>query len=75
MTIYDFMSDNYVMIYELGGLVILLFVSAHISTSMKRKTLIAIGLLFIEDHKVFNFRFVDFLYFCQFCFVYAEAML
>ena len=48
MTIYDFMSDNYVMIYELGGLVILLFVSAHISTSMKRKTLIAIGLLFIE---------------------------
>lgn len=48
MTINEFISDNFVMIYELGGLVILLFVGAHISFSMKRKTLIAIGLLFIE---------------------------
>lgn len=48
MTINEFISDNFVMIYELGGLVILLFVSAHISFSMKRKTLIAIGLMFIE---------------------------
>lgn len=33
------------------------------------------GFLFIEDHKIFNFRFVSFIYFCQFCFVYAEAIL
>lgn len=36
------------MIYELAGLVILLLVGAHISVKMKRRTLIAVLLLFTE---------------------------
>ena len=48
MSSVDFITDNFVMIFELGGLVILLFVSAHISSLMKRRTLLAIGLLFLE---------------------------
>lgn len=48
MTSIEFLTDNFVMIYELGGLVILLFVGAHISFEMKRRTLIAVGLLFVE---------------------------
>ena len=48
MTINEFLGDNYVMIYELGGLVILLLVGAHISAKMKRRTIIAVFLLFIE---------------------------
>ncbi|WP_034448791.1 GGDEF domain-containing protein [Butyrivibrio sp. AE2032] len=48
MTTSEFLSDNFVMIYEIGGLVILLLVGAHISLYMKRKTLVAIGLLVTE---------------------------
>ena len=48
MTSVEFLTDNFVMIFELGGLVILLFVGAHISFEMKKRTIIAVGLLFIE---------------------------
>lgn len=48
VTITEFLGDNFVMIYELAGLVILLLVGAHISSKMKRKTLVAIILLFAE---------------------------
>ena len=48
MSSVDFITDNFVMIFELGGLIILLFVGAHISFQMKKRTLMAIGLLFIE---------------------------
>ena len=48
MTINEFLGDNFVMIYELGGLVILLLVGAHISAIIKRRTIIAVFLLFIE---------------------------
>jgi len=36
------------MIYELGGIIILLFVGAHISSEMKKKTSLVVGLLFLE---------------------------
>ena len=48
MTSLEFLTDNFVMIYELGGLIILVLVGAHISLSMKRKALIAVGLLSVE---------------------------
>lgn len=48
MTMSEFLRDNYAMIYELAGLVILLLVGAHISAKMKRRTLIAVFLLFVE---------------------------
>ena len=48
MTSVEFLTDNFVMIFELGGLVILLLVGAHISFEMKKRTIIAVGLLFIE---------------------------
>ncbi|MBO4604333.1 MAG: hypothetical protein J5657_03420, partial [Clostridiales bacterium] len=48
MTVNKFLSDNFVMIYELGGLVILLLVGAHISAKMKRRTFIAVLMLFVE---------------------------
>ena len=48
MSLGEFLSNNYVMIYELIGLEILLLVGAHISFEMKCKTLIAASLLFME---------------------------
>ncbi|MBR3248358.1 MAG: GGDEF domain-containing protein [Clostridiales bacterium] len=48
MTVDKFLGDNFVMIYELGGLVILLLVGAHISAKMKRRTFIAVLMLFVE---------------------------
>ena len=41
--------DNYVMIFELMGLLIMLGISAHISARIKRMTLIVVILLFVES--------------------------
>ena len=48
MTPIEFLTDNFVMIYELGGIIILLFVGAHMSLEMKRRTSLVVGLLFVE---------------------------
>lgn len=48
MTIKDFFLDNFVMIYELIGLMLILWISVHISTRMKRLTQAVVILIFIE---------------------------
>ena len=46
MTFLDYFLDNYVMFFELLGLLIILFISAHISKKIKVYTRVTIGLLF-----------------------------
>lgn len=48
MNIRDFFLENYILLFELIGLLIMLEVSVHISRTMKTQTLAAIGLLFAE---------------------------
>lgn len=48
MFIVDFILDNYVMIYELIGLLVMLRISAHISKRRKRITVVIVLLLLLE---------------------------
>ena len=48
MSLKDFFLDNYVMLYELIGLLLILAISVHISKRMKRLTQAVIILIFIE---------------------------
>ena len=48
MLVIDFIMDNYVMLFELIGLLIMLRISAHISEQMKKQTRIVVALLFAE---------------------------
>ena len=48
MSIKDFFLENYVLLFELIGLLIMLGLSVHISGTMKTQTLVAIALLFAE---------------------------
>ncbi len=48
MAVIDFITRNYVMIFELVGLIIMLRISAYISERMKRLTLAVIFLIFAE---------------------------
>lgn len=47
MSFGQFLLDNYVVLFELVGLLIMLFISAHITALMKKYTRIAIVLLFM----------------------------
>lgn len=49
MVILDFILSNYVMIFELIGLLIMLRISAHISARMKRLTVAVVVLLLVES--------------------------
>ncbi len=48
MTVEQFLSENYVMFFELIGVLVILNVSAHIPDPMKRKTRLVVLFLFIE---------------------------
>ena len=48
MAVLNFIADNYVMLFELLGLLIVLRISAHISPRMKRQTCVVVALLFLE---------------------------
>ena len=49
MEIIHYITNHYVMLYELIGLLIILFISAHIPVGMKKYTRIAIGLTLISS--------------------------
>ena len=44
----NFFAENYVMLFELVGLLIMLKISAHVSKHMKRYTIVVIALLILE---------------------------
>ena len=46
MSFSEFIANNYVMIYELIGILIILFISSHISSSIKKYTRYVILLIF-----------------------------
>ncbi|MBR6917702.1 MAG: GGDEF domain-containing protein [Clostridia bacterium] len=48
MLIKEFISNNYVMLFELVGILLMLRISAHISSRMKKLTIVVILLLFVE---------------------------
>ncbi|SCW41129.1 diguanylate cyclase (GGDEF) domain-containing protein [Ruminococcaceae bacterium YRB3002] len=48
MTLLDFTLKNYGMVFELIGIMVLLFVSAHISREIKFRTICVVGMLFLE---------------------------
>lgn len=48
MSFADFVSDNFVMIFELIGILIMLGISVHIGKRTKRQTVVTVILLFIE---------------------------
>lgn len=49
MVLKNYLVDNFVMLYELVGLIIILRISAHLVPRMKRLTIMVIGLLFLES--------------------------
>lgn len=48
MTLKDFLAENYGMLFELVGILILLAISAHIPKKTKNKTIVVVALLFVE---------------------------
>lgn len=46
---FDYLNNNFVMIYELVGLLVLLFISAHINQKMKQLTVVIIILLAVSS--------------------------